>query len=117
MPLYTYSCKCGAHGDYYQTIEGRDSAPDHCGQPVRRIITAPSMVIGDIAPYKSMVDGTMVMGRAQHKEHLKRHNVIEVGDQQHTLKPYGQYKSPDGLKDTVVRAYQQKKDELRRRRA
>jgi hypothetical protein len=115
MPMYSYHCGCGHYGDYYQTIEGRDSAPDHCGQPVRRIITAPSMVIGDIAPYKSMCDGTMVMGRMQHRDHLKRHSVIEVGDQTHHLKPYGQYKSPPGLKETLIREVHKAKDAQRRR--
>lgn len=114
MPIYAFACQCGHHGDYYQTIEGRDSAPDHCGQPVRRIITAPSMVIGDIQPYKSMCDGSMVMGRMQHRDHLKRHGVVEVGDQQHTLKPFGKYKPPS-IKPDLIRAVQQKKDELRRR--
>lgn len=117
MPLYVYACACGATGDYYQTIAGRDNAPDHCGQPVQRIITAPSMVIDDIEPYKSMCDGSMVMGRRQHRDHLKRHGVIEVGDQTHHLKPYGRYKSPPGLKEEVIRNVQRAKDEQRRRRA
>lgn len=115
MPLYVAQCACGHVADYYQTIEGRDDAPTHCGQPVQRIITAPSMVIGDIQPYRSMVDGTMVMGRAEHREHLKKHNVIEVGDQQHTLKPYGQYRSPPGLKQAVIDSYHKVKEQQRRR--
>lgn len=114
IPIYNARCQCGHHFDYYQTIEGRDDAPDHCGQQVRRIITAPSMVIGDIEPYQSMCDGSMVMGRMQHRDHLKRHGVVEVGDQQHTLKPYGQYKSPPGLKQAVIDSYRKVKEQHRR---
>lgn len=115
MPIYIYQCDCGFVQDAYRTIEGRDDAPDHCGQRVQRIISAPSMVIGDIQPYQSMVDGTMVMGRAEHREHLKRHNLIEVGDQTHHLKPYGQYKSPPGLKDAVIENYRRVKEQRRSR--
>ena len=37
-------------------------------------------VLGDIPAYKSMADGTMVEGRAQHREHLRRHGCVEVGN-------------------------------------
>lgn len=38
----------------------------------------------DIAPYRSMVTGEMITGRAQHREHLKRHDCIEVGNERIT---------------------------------
>ena len=38
-------------------------------------------VQGDIQPYQSMVDGTMITSRSQHRNHLRRHNCIEVGDE------------------------------------
>lgn len=37
-------------------------------------------VYGDIQPYKSMVDGSMITSRSQHREHLRRHGVVEVGN-------------------------------------
>ena len=33
------------------------------------------------APYKSMIDGTMIESRAQHREHLKKHGCQEVGNE------------------------------------
>lgn len=39
------------------------------------------MVMGDIQPYKSMVTGEMITSRSRHRDHLKRHNVIEVGNE------------------------------------
>ena len=33
------------------------------------------------APYKSMIDGTMIESRAQHREHLKRNGCREVGNE------------------------------------
>lgn len=45
--------------------------------------TGPSgpMVIGDIQPYRSMITGEMIHGRRQHREHLRQHGCIEVGNE------------------------------------
>jgi hypothetical protein len=45
------------------------------------------MVIGDIQPYQSQITGEMITSRSQHREHLRMHNCVEVGDQVHHLKP------------------------------
>ena len=34
----------------------------------------------DVKPYQSMIDGRMIEGRRDHREHLKRNNCIEAGD-------------------------------------
>ena len=39
------------------------------------------MVRGDIKPYRSMIDGTLITSRSQHREHLARHNCVEVGNE------------------------------------
>lgn len=44
-------------------------------------------VIRDIEPYQSMVDGSMITSRSQHREHLKRHNCFEVGNEKMESKP------------------------------
>ena len=45
-------------------------------------------VMPDIQPYKSMVTGEMITSRSRHRDHLKRHNVIEVGNEiNHMMKP------------------------------
>ena len=61
-------------------------------------------VIPDSQPYQSMADGSMVMGRAQHREHLKRNHLMEVGNEVQHLKPYGTYR-PTGLKDDLIREF------------
>lgn len=43
-------------------------------------------VMGDIQPYQSMIDGSMIMGRRQHREHLRQHGCIEVGNEKITPK-------------------------------
>ena len=39
------------------------------------------MVMPDIAPYKSMIDGSMITSRSTHREHLRQHNCFEVGNE------------------------------------
>lgn len=38
------------------------------------------MVIRDIEPYRSMVDGSIISGRRQHRDHLKAHGMVELGN-------------------------------------
>jgi hypothetical protein len=42
---------------------------------------AKHQIMLDIQPYKSMVDGSMISSRSQHREHLRRHNCFEVGNE------------------------------------
>lgn len=39
------------------------------------------MVMLDITPYKSMIDGSMIMSRSVHRDHLRQHGCIEVGNE------------------------------------
>jgi hypothetical protein len=45
------------------------------------------MIQPDIKPYKSMVTGEIIDSRAKHREHLKRHGVVEVGNDVRMGKP------------------------------
>ena len=38
-------------------------------------------VMGELQPYKSMITGEMIEGRRQHREHLRQHGCIEVGNE------------------------------------
>lgn len=42
---------------------------------------AAHFVQGEIEPYQSMVDGTWITSRTQHREHLRRHGCVEVGNE------------------------------------
>ena len=35
----------------------------------------------EIKPYKSMIDGRMISSRSEHRELLRRHNCVEVGNE------------------------------------
>jgi hypothetical protein len=64
-------------------------------------------IVGDLQPYRSMVTGEMIEGRRQHREHLKTHNVVEVGNSfdQSTPKPIYQ---PGRLKEQIARQVYEK---------
>lgn len=60
-------------------------------------------VMPDIQPYQSMVTGEMIQGRRQHREHLRTHNVVEVGNELDKAKPRTP-EPPKGLKEHLIRA-------------
>ena len=45
-------------------------------------------IMPDIQPYKSMADGSIITSRSKHREHLHRHNMIEVGNDPSLGKPH-----------------------------
>lgn len=45
------------------------------------------LVIPDIQPYQSVITGETINGRRQHREHLRAHGCIEVGNEKLTPKP------------------------------
>ena len=53
-------------------------------------------VMRDIKPYKSMITGEIISSRSKHRQHLKDHGCIEVGNE--TAPILNQYKNiPDKL--------------------
>lgn len=65
-----------------------------------------SMIMPDIQPYKSMLTGEMVTSRSHHRNLLKQHGVIEVGNETRYLKSK-KPEPPPGLKETIIRAVKQ----------
>ena len=67
------------------------------------------MVMNDIQPYQSQVDGTLITSRSHHRSHLKQHNCIEIGNEikahREQCTPKG---PPPGLKDSLIRAFHQR---------
>ena len=51
------------------------------------------MVMGDIKPYRSMIDGREITSRSRHREHLRAHGYQEIGNDTTLLK------SPQGIPD------------------
>lgn len=68
---------------------------------VREEVNAP-MVIGDIQPYQSMATGEMIMSRSKHRNHLKQHGLIEVGNETKHLETKAP-KADNRLKEQIAR--------------
>lgn len=64
------------------------------------------MAYGDIKPYRSMIDGSIIGSRSKHREHLRAHGCIEVGNETKYLQPKP-LQSPAGLKETLIQATDQ----------
>jgi hypothetical protein len=43
-------------------------------------IDAGPMVIPDISPYQSMITGEEITSRSKHREHLREHGCVEIGN-------------------------------------
>ena len=39
------------------------------------------IIMPDIAPYRSMIDGRMITSRSVHREHLRAHGYTEIGNE------------------------------------
>jgi hypothetical protein len=81
MPIYAAHCnQCGKDEDFYRTVANYQDIPFCCGVQMERRICAPQ-VIKDIDPYVSMIDGTVINSRSQHRDHLRANGCIEVGNE------------------------------------
>lgn len=81
MPIYRIRCdQCGAEDEVIRKLADYDDLPEHCGHRMLRMVTAP-MIAADIQPYRSMATGEMIQGRAEHREHLRKNHLIEVGNE------------------------------------
>lgn len=59
-----------------------DRAENDWVVPKARTRQAPKLtVISDIDAYKSIITGETIGGRRQHRDHLRAHNCIEVGNE------------------------------------
>jgi hypothetical protein len=87
MPIYHVACAhCGDEQDVYRSVAQYNDLPECCGSMMNRQVTAP-YVMTDMQPYKSMITGEMITSRSQHRDHLKAHNCIEIGNETKYLKP------------------------------
>ena len=53
------------------------------------------LIMGDIEPYVSMVDGSLISSRSKHREHLRQHGMVEIGNDSSLYAPRKPMESPD----------------------
>jgi hypothetical protein len=63
------------------------------------------MVMPDIAEYRSMIDGSVITSRSRHREHLRQHRCVEIGNDSSVMNPKPRpMQSPPGLKQALIEA-------------
>ena len=62
-----------------------------------------TLIIEDIKPYKSQITGEMINSRSQHREHLRAHGCVEIGDQaKHMMNWKPNYDAnPEGRRELI----------------
>jgi hypothetical protein len=95
MPIYALKCHaCDHTEDVYRSIANIDHGLPQChGQAMTRMLCK-QFVMTDIQPYRSVVTGEQVSSRSAHREHLKRHRLVEIGNEKQP-----DFKAPDVSRD------------------
>lgn len=65
-------------------------------------------IFRDIKPYQSMITGEMINSRSRHREHLREHRCIEVGNDSSLFAQPKPVAPPPGLKETLIRVANEK---------
>ena len=104
MPVYVHKCdKCHEVKEDFRKVADYDrNFPECCGDPMPRVLCAPA-VMTDLEPYRSPVDGTIINSRSDHRNHLRQHKLIEVGNEK-LNKPATKKIDPTGVADDIKRA-------------
>ena len=63
-----------------KVAEYNDGELTWCREDVAETSNSPQIML-DIQPYTSMVDGSVITSRSKHREHLRQHNCIEIGNE------------------------------------
>jgi len=88
----------------YKGTDGRNYLRPEYGGDWSGLGNGSAFLMPDKSGYLSPMDGKFVEGRSQHREHMKRHGVIEAGDMK-----MGEYSGRDrapltGMRDDIRRA-------------
>lgn len=81
-------------GKNYYNFAGHWVAEDEPGP------SAPA-IMPDIQPYRSMIDGSMITSRSQHRAHLRAHGMVEVGNERVT-NPKPTWTAARGLREELI---------------
>lgn len=105
MPLYEYRCPNGHLTDAYRTVEDRATPePCRCGELAQKVIRTAAFAVPDIGGYKSIIDGRWIGSRTAHREHLKVHGAVEVGNER---MPERKPIEPTGVREDIHRAIEE----------
>ena len=89
MAIYTYRCpRCGKDEEVFQLISEYCVTPrvpycncseDGVDRAMERYLT-PILMVGDMQPFISPIDGSIISGRASRREHMLKHGVVPTDE-------------------------------------
>lgn len=65
----------------YRGSDGRNYVLPEYGGTEGPAGSSTPYVMRDLGEYRSVVDGSFISSRSQHREHMRRHDLIEVGNE------------------------------------
>jgi len=66
--------------EWWSPTVGREEAENSWLEKEKQIRRVAPMVASDISGYISQVDGSWIESRSKHRDHLKRHGMVELGN-------------------------------------
>ena len=66
--------------DFWENTIGKEAAEKSWEEKEKNIRRVAPMVASDIGGYVSQVDGSWIESRSKHRDHLKRHGMVEIGN-------------------------------------
>ena len=66
--------------EWWTPTVGKEAAEQSWIEKEKQIRRAAPMVSSDIGGYVSQIDGSYIESRSKHREHLKRHGMVELGN-------------------------------------
>jgi len=80
-----------------------------------RVINSSAYVMDDMQAYRSPLDGSIINSRSDHKQHKRKHGVIEVGNEK-LDKPMSKDYNPTGIREDMMRTIEDLNKQARRRK-
>jgi len=85
----------------------RHVLPEYGGDPLNFAVGDAPMVMRDMGEYRSPLEAnTVITSRSQHREHMRRHGVVEVGTQKLGTMGGGERASMGRAGQDIARALQ-----------
>lgn len=77
--------------------------PKHEAAPHPLAARRPVNLMRDLEPFVSVVDGSVISSRTDRREHNRRNECIDIGDDRAILRPQKPYQ-PKGIAEDIQRA-------------
>ena len=65
----------------WHTGNGYEPLPEYGGPAIDSKRTGSVQVMRDMGEYTSPIDGTRIGSRSEHRDHVRRHDVVEMGNE------------------------------------